>query len=218
MSNPILIHISDLHISDHSDKLGNRPNKHSFLDSNESNSNNITFIDKFISKVKSKFPTNRKILLITGDTSNVGETIEFTAGYIYLHRIILNLGIDKNDVCLVPGDHDVHRESISKVFRDDPKLNKEPFELTEEKFTNFSNFYNELLDSQFNTQVLIFKKVLVSENTMLIGVNSNYKVGNNPANGFLKVDQFRLSPFVFMVLGIAFKKFLGFDFRCLFKK
>lgn len=190
MSNPVIIHISDLHISDHSDKLGNKPNKYSFLDSNIANSNNITFIDKFISKVSNKFPSNRKILLVTGDTSNVGETIEFNAGHNYLNKIITDLNINKNDVCLVPGDHDVHRESISKVFRETPDLDKNPYELIEEKFGNYSKFYNDLIGVPFDSLKVIFKTILLSENTILIGVNSNYKIGNSPANGYIIVEQF----------------------------
>ncbi len=191
MSNPILIHISDLHISDHTNKLGNKPNKHSLLTSNYSDPSNLTFIEKFIAKIKSEYQNNKKLLLITGDISNVGENIEFNAGEKFVKKIIEDLSINSEDVCIVPGDHDIHRESISKVFRDDLSLQKEPYELVEEKLSNFSVFYNNTVGEDFLAKNVIFKIIKLSENTIFLGLNSNYKVGNNPANGYINVEQFK---------------------------
>lgn len=190
MSNPVIIHLSDLHVSDHSGKLGNLPNKNSFLDSNLARSENDVFVEKITEKIKKEFADNRKILLITGDISNVGESIEFSTAERFLKKIIKELKIEIEDVCILPGDHDIHRESITKLFRDNPSLTQEPNEFFREKLANYGVFYKSVTDSEFLPEKVIIKHCLISEKTAILCLNSTYLVGNQPANGYINVFQF----------------------------
>ena len=86
MSSPILIHLSDLHISDHSGNF-NEPNKNSLLSSDFEAEANTSFINTFISFVKSDFPQRDISLLVTGDISNIAEEIEFEGANYYISKI-----------------------------------------------------------------------------------------------------------------------------------
>ena len=109
--NDIIIHISDLHITDHTSRYCDK-NENSILDTDESNGANITYIQKMCNIINYKFPQNPKILLITGDITNAAEQREFNIAEKYIRLFSKELNIDPTHILLIPGDHDIHRETI----------------------------------------------------------------------------------------------------------
>lgn len=183
MSNPILIHLSDLHVSDHTGNF-NKPNKNCFLNSDFGAEINNSFIDKFISFVKSDFPAREMNLLITGDVSNIAEEVEFIGANYYLSKIISELKIDKSKVLILPGDHDVHRDSIKNLIRDKRGAYTSE-ELNEAKFKNFSKFYRETLGKDFPSNNILVDQIKLTDRIILMGLNSNLSINQHGGSGYI---------------------------------
>ncbi|MBP2619096.1 metallophosphoesterase [Chryseobacterium jejuense] len=183
MSNPIIIHISDLHISDHTE-IFKEKNKNSLLSSNLSDPANNSFIEKFISTIKKDFPDSDLNLLITGDISNIAEKIEYDAAIVYINKIINDLSIPKEKILLLPGDHDVHRDSIKNLLRDNSSPTNE--EINKVKFSNFSELYSQIMGYEFSHNDLIVNQIELPENILLLGLNSNLYI--NQHGGLGKID------------------------------
>lgn len=81
MKNKVIIHISDLHVTDASDE-----NINSYLTTNDVDSNR--FLNEFITKVKGKYKIEETIfyLIITGDISNQGKKSEFSRATQYIKK------------------------------------------------------------------------------------------------------------------------------------
>lgn len=187
MSNPILIHISDLHISDHTGKFMEK-NEHSLLSSDFSNPANSSFIEKFIKNIKSDFSNNEFSLLITGDIANVAEKIEYAGAKVYINKIITDLSISKNKVLLLPGDHDVDRISIKNLLRDESSPTAE--EINKVKFSNFSELYLEITGNEFQSNSLVVSQIELSENIILLGLNSNLCINQHGGFGEINIPDF----------------------------
>lgn len=183
MNSPILIHLSDLHVSDHSGNF-NEPNKNSFLSSDIGAEANNSFIDKFISCVKSDFPEREMNLLITGDVSNIAEEVEFTGANHYISKIISELNIDKSKVLLLPGDHDVHRDSIKNLIRDKSGVYTSE-EFNEAKFRNFSKFYLDVLGKKFPSNNTLVDEIKLTDKLILLGLNSNLNINQHGGCGYI---------------------------------
>ncbi len=187
MSNPIVIHISDLHVSDHTGRFMEK-NEHSLLSSDISNPANNSFIEKFIKNIKSDFPINEFSLLITGDIANVAEKIEYDAARVYINKIITDLSISKEKILLLPGDHDVDRLSIKSLLRDKPSATYEEINMV--KFSNFSELYFQITGNEFQFNDLIVSQIELSENIILLGLNSNLFINQHGGLGKIDIVQF----------------------------
>lgn len=179
-----IIHISDLHISDQSGVFG-KPNLNTLLKVEEGNTNS-SFITHFTEYVKS-VKVNKKVLIITGDITNIAEEIEFKEAVMLISLLIEQLGVLKKDVLIIPGDHDVHRDSIRNLLRQSNKATID--ELQKAKLSSFSKFYKAIKDSEFKTDSLIFDVVEIDD-ILLLGVNSNFNINQNGGNGFLPIQKF----------------------------
>lgn len=192
----IILHISDLHVS-LDKKIGGESNPHdSYLDTSTDEEPSILFIDKFISTIKKDFLNFKIYLLITGDTSDRAEIKEFDYAFKFLNRIITELKIDKNNVLLIPGDHDLNRRSIENLLEKDENSSFEEVNIA--KFENFKNFYFKLLNKKFDPNKIIFDTILVEDSIRLLGINSctklnlTNKLGNIPVQQF--ETEFKLTP------------------------
>ena len=157
----IILHISDLHVS-LDKKIGGERNSHdSYLDTSNENEPSILYIDKFIDTIKRDFNHNEinVYLIVTGDITNEGEKKEFDYAYLYLSRIIESLKIDKSNILLIPGDHDLNRRSITNLLAENEESSLES--INEAKYYNFKEFYIKLLEKEFNPNKIIFDKIKV---------------------------------------------------------
>ena len=151
--NSLILHISDLHVSLENKLEGERVNEDSYLKIPDSKELSKHFIDKFIIAAKEECGKNKVYLLITGDITDCGAKLEYDYAFDYISLIIKELDIHKDNILLLPGDHDINRKSI-----EDLKYSKESYsieELNECKFKNFSDFYFKLLDKPFDSNKVI---------------------------------------------------------------
>ena len=170
----IILHISDLHVS-LDKKIGGKINEHdSYLDTSTDEEPSILFIDKFNATIKRDFKDSKIYLLITGDITNAGEVKEFSYALKFLSRIITELNIDKNNILLIPGDHDLNRRSIENLLEKNETSSLE--EINTAKFNNFSKFYFDLLNKDFDSNKIIFDTLLIENSILLLGVNSCTKL------------------------------------------
>lgn len=179
--NDIIIHISDLHISDLKSRFG-RINKKTHLVIPSEN-NNKDYLDLFIDKIRDIKATSIS-LIITGDISDKAENIEFLQAEAIISYIITELKIDNNNLLIIPGDHDVHRYTIENQYRENPDKSFSTQELNEIKFNNFNGFYTKFKGESISCNKLILD-FIDFQDFVIIGVNSNFKVDQNGGDGYL---------------------------------
>ncbi len=185
----IILHISDLHIS-LDKKIGDeRINMDSFLQIPNDKVNSEHYIDKFISKVKSSFGKANIYLLITGDITESGGIIEYKYAQEYLNKIIDNLNIKKNNILLVPGDHDINRKEIQNLISSTEEYNIDELNLS--KFKNFIDFYKKIIDKEFDPNKIIFDSINFEDKLLLIGLNSSYHIDLEFTEGKVDIRKFK---------------------------
>ncbi|GGF11452.1 3',5'-cyclic AMP phosphodiesterase CpdA [Chishuiella changwenlii] len=181
--NDIIIHISDLHISDQSKRFG-PANTDTYL-TYEPNDQNLSYVNQFIDKINS-IQSKNKYLIITGDITNIAERLEFKEAERLINHILSELNIDSNHLLLIPGDHDVHRDSIKNELREEVEVSTEV--INQIKLKNFSEFYKNVKSDDFDNDNLIIDTLNI-EDIILLAVNSNYIVNQNGGHGFLPIDK-----------------------------
>lgn len=182
--NDIIIHISDLHISDQNNPIG-KANKNTHLITPSAN-NNKDFLDIFIDKIN-ELKANKISLIITGDISDKGEEKEFDEAEKIISYLTTELKITNSDLLIVPGDHDVHRFSIESEIRANGQISSQE-KLNETKFKNFNILYKKFKTNPISSIDLIFDKIIF-DNFALIGINSNFVINQNGGNGFLATEK-----------------------------
>jgi orotate phosphoribosyltransferase len=184
----IILHISDLHIS-LDKKIGGEINNHdSYLDTSSNEEPSFFFIDKFISTIKKEFPNYKIYLLITGDTTDRAEIKEFEYALKFLDKIINELDIHKENILLIPGDHDLNRRSIENLLEEKEDSSLE--EVNNAKFKNFKKFYHALLGKCFDPNKIIFDYLLVENSINLLGINSCTKLNLTNKLGNIPIQRF----------------------------
>lgn len=182
--NDIIIHISDLHISDQNNPIG-IVNKNTHLITPSVN-NNKDFLDIFIDKIN-ELNASKISLIITGDIADKGEEKEFDEAEKIISYLTTGLKINNNDLLIVPGDHDVHRFSIESEIRSNGQILSQE-KLNESKFKNFNILYKKFKTNPISNIDLIFDKIIF-KNFALIGINSNFTINQNGGKGFLATEK-----------------------------
>lgn len=187
--NSLILHISDLHVSLENKLDGERVNDDSYLKIPHSKETSKHFIDKFINAAKEECGDNNIYLLITGDITDCGAKLEYDYALVYINSIIKELNIDKKNILVLPGDHDINRKSI-----EDLKYSKESYsieELNECKFKNFSDFYLKLLGKTFDSNKVIFDVLNFEDKMLLLGINSSYLIDLENIEGKIDIEKFK---------------------------
>src|SRR5690606_28921541 len=116
--NSVILHISDLHVS-LDKKIGGGLNNHdSYLSTNPDEEKSHHYIDKFIASVLNSHTNQKVYLLITGDITNTGEKKEFDFAKKFIERVIKGLDINKTNILMIPGDHDINRRDLTNLLAD----------------------------------------------------------------------------------------------------
>lgn len=181
-----ILHISDLHVSDHSGNFGRSYDDTYLVVQNEDL--NYAFISSFVDFVSGKKYQNL-FLIITGDITDCGEISEFEISQKYITKIITDLKIPVENILLIPGDHDISRNQLRTAVQDSGLDETDAHTLNDHKFKNFLDFYHSVKGSEFNIKKLIFD-FIVTENVLFLGVNSNYKIGLHGGSGYLSPEKF----------------------------
>lgn len=184
--NDFILHISDLHVSDHSGTCG-RSYDDTFLTVQDEDLN-YAFISSFVDFFKDQKYQNL-FLVITGDITDCGEISEFEISKKYITKIITDLEIPIDNILVIPGDHDINRSALKIAVKDKGLDENDAHTLHEEKFTHFLDFYKSIKNIDFNWKKLIFDYI-VTDKVLFLGVNSNYKIGLSGGSGYLSPEIF----------------------------
>lgn len=194
--NKAFIHISDLHIAN--DKLitGEQNSRYNltWLHSSDDRISD-DYISDFCEYINHNLDDNAYeiYLLITGDIADSSEKVEYNKALKYLKQIITKLKIGKENILLIPGNHDINRYECTEAARKCSNENKKSYEFHDEKYTYFSDFYEEFFDNakKFDSKKQIVDKLILCEEKILIlGINSNYKIGCLGGTGSLNFEEF----------------------------
>ncbi|MDU0457632.1 MAG: TIR domain-containing protein [Geobacteraceae bacterium] len=109
---PVIIHLSDIHFGS---KLidGKATVMHRFHDGEYERKLSTHIISEFTSRrAHFNHKSDQLYLVVSGDLTFTAERAEFAEAKIFLEEVCSGLGISKERVLLVPGNHDVHWSSI----------------------------------------------------------------------------------------------------------
>lgn len=189
-----IIHISDLHVTNHLDPNGDQKKKeiNSYFNTDSNDETGNTYLQAIIQHIKNEFSDNELYLLVTGDISDSAKKNEFTEAERILNTFTNSLNIKKDQVLLVPGDHDVNWNDCTIAFENNNE--KKAYEYHYEKFEKFTNFYNNFYSNeqnQFNPEKAIFGKIELTGDTIIIGLNSNFRIGCQSGKGYIDIDKLK---------------------------
>lgn len=165
-----IIHVADLHMTDFSGETEIKSRI----------SENNLYLEKFVESVKDNYPDEEITwyMVVAGDIANAGKNYEYAKVKIYIEEIVKGLGIDKKNVLLVPGNHDINHTKLMSYCDDSPKeRGKTPGLYTDVKFEHFSQFYSDFFEDKktFDTEKMIIDMIEISSNFLLVGLNSSIK-------------------------------------------
>lgn len=186
--NSIILHISDLHVSLDKNYDGTPKNHNSHLSATNDNDSSLLYIEKFTNFVKGQVDGATIYLLVTGDITDWGEQMEFTYAEKYLEKIISELNIEKKNILLIPGDHDLNRRQIENRMSEHPDSTLE--EINEAKFGYFKNFYKRFLNKDFDPNLIIIDNLIIQDKIQLLGINSAYKIDLQQKEGAISIEKF----------------------------
>lgn len=169
-----ILFMSDLHFDD--DK--NEKEIKGRLEIDDENN----YVHKFTDYVKEyldKKEAELEALVILGDLVQEASPIQY-AGVSSLLEILSNeLKLKKQNIMLIPGNHDVNREKLKHHCQEGSIPFSEAYKYNDIKFTFFKGFYDSFFkDTQkiFNPQSLHVDTINIDKvNTIIIGLNSNKK-------------------------------------------
>lgn len=185
--NNIILHISDLHVSLQKDFDGKEINIDSYLVAEENDGSSL-FIERFFKFTENETKDCKIYLLVTGDITNRGEQIEFDFAIRYLEELVKKMNIKKDNILLIPGDHDLNRREIENQIAKYPDSTLE--NINEAKFTNFKKFYKKFLDKDFDPNLIIIDNLIIQGKIQLLGINSAYKIDLQNKEGAISIEKF----------------------------
>lgn len=145
------LHISDLHIAD-----GIYQN--SKISKFQSNKSYLEVLIQELQNIEQRDNIDIQYLLVTGDLTQTADEDEFEEAGKILNELCEKIGISKENVMIVPGNHDINwvlfKDRLKKKGIKDPK---EFHKYHEEKFVEFKKFYDGFFDQ---------KKVFTPENAI----------------------------------------------------
>jgi tetratricopeptide (TPR) repeat protein len=122
---PILVHLSDVHFGS-STKNGVEVDKHRFYEGENSQPLSRHIIGELTAKGSRFFGAQNRIqLIISGDLTYTGAKQEFEKAKLFLNEVCNNVGISKDKVHIIPGNHDVSwaLAKHDKTYRFDNYIN-----------------------------------------------------------------------------------------------
>jgi predicted MPP superfamily phosphohydrolase/orotate phosphoribosyltransferase len=188
----IIIHISDLHTTYHTNELG-KICEHTCLTTDPNKSEDCkSFIKKVAKSINDRFSNHNKYLIITGDIADKAEQKEYEQAESLITLLLSELKItDTSRIAIIPGDHDWHNSSVEQAKR--AKINNGiDFEINEIKYKNFNeHLYNKIKKSEFDSNKIIFETMNIGDNIVFLSLNSTLKIENIGDKGDFDIPTLR---------------------------
>jgi len=211
--NIAFIHLSDIHISDFTERNGNKILSRFSQYRNYSNVF-VENLDKFLKKNNLEL----KCVNISGDLANSSEPEEYEKVKEFLNTIKEKFSLDTTDILMTPGNHDINWYLNEHAYRENSKkgIEKKMFEYHNEKFENFKTFY----DSFYNNKSFVFNPELACSiikgyqdlKLCFIGLNSNYKESFDGNDHYGYINEISLDSELQEII----KKYAGYKFIVFF--
>lgn len=182
-----ILHISDLHIIDHI-YTDNAPSR---FQKSEAYLENLV---KTISEEEKKYGYKVKSIIVTGDVAHTAEKEQYDEASVLLSELCSKLKIDKKNVIIVPGNHDISWSKLTNYLKENRITNKNEFyKHSDIKFEYFKNFYDAFFEDKknFNPQSAIVDYIEIEElGIVVIGLNSVYKESQMKKDhvGFININ------------------------------
>jgi 3',5'-cyclic AMP phosphodiesterase CpdA len=182
MNNSIL-HISDLHFVGKADKSKTR-----FDD---------TYQTRFLNAVL-KLTDKIKYVVITGDIADKAQEIQYRNALVFLNTVVEKLEVDKKNVVLCPGNHDVDWDILRDIVKNEDISEDKLSKIHErvEKFNNFKKFYSDFFGSSkqgFDANASVFDYIIDNDDKLIIlGLNSCFRSSMQKEDqiGFINQESF----------------------------
>ena len=136
-----------------------------------------------------------KYIIILGDISYGSWNTEFEKAYTKINDLCKKLNIKKENVVIIPGNHDINRndsaEHISDIGSDE-----NAFKYQSPKFQKFKKFYDDFYQERdtevekFDPDKIIFRLIEAKEmNIVFLAINSNHKENHRDHVGEIDYKQ-----------------------------
>jgi len=142
--------ITLLHLSDIQFGINHRFELKDISDKNFDLNNIFDRLTIDINKLNNEYNIHPDIVIVTGDIVERGQKSEFDNAVKFFNDLSIFLKIDKSNIIIVPGNHDINRKACEAYFAEcesdevEPKL---PYEPKWKHFKNFcTEFYGEKSD------------------------------------------------------------------------
>ncbi|WP_333650483.1 metallophosphoesterase [Lacrimispora sp.] len=174
MINRMILHISDLHLSDKDSSM-------------LQDKNYLSVFLSTITKLKKEKEYNIDTIIISGDIYDKGggeKTSEVFNNIVNKVKTELNI----NNILVVPGNHDVNRNLLiglkGKKDIDETAL----WKYQKEKFEYFSLLNKSKIVNVDVEKCIVSILELSDSKVLFIGINSCYKIGENDGWGYINVE------------------------------
>jgi len=187
----VIIHISDLHVMSCYDEDGVRQSKFNSWLVTENQEGNDRYVNSFCDFVLEEHTPEKAyfFLIISGDLTDRAQDDEFTELERVLNLMLHRLEIKKENILIIPGDHDVNRDDAKEAARNLKDRDKKVYDYNIQKFQKFQNFYNSFFKDlkSFNAEDAITDILVIEDEKILyIGLNSNFHIGAKSNFGYIE--------------------------------
>lgn len=180
MSNAIL-HISDLHFV---------LNKKERISKTRFNKN---FQDRFIQSLQGIESCSLKYLIVTGDIADTSSEKEYITALSFLNQLVNDLKINKKNVILCPGNHDVSWTELTRVGETEDIEDSELYRRQTEKFARFTKFYLDFFDDKkpsFNVNNAVFDTIIDDvDKIVIVAINTCFRESNQAKDHIGYINQ-----------------------------
>ncbi len=185
-NNSAILFISDIHYTDNKSKSQLcKDNKNEYYQKWEN------FLLNLEQKEKIKF----KYLVITGDIVDKAQKKEYADILDILQKLCATLKIDKKNILLLPGNHDINRAKLDNYCDENGIDAKKASSLYEIKLENFISFYKEFYQiEEFDVKRAVLNHINITEaEVVIVGVNSLVKESHLETDhiGYIDVPKLR---------------------------
>lgn len=184
-----ILYIADLHLTNSNNNEGKSVGTWFSQDD---------FIDKFIVSVKEQLNTTKiDNVVIAGDLANMAVKEEYDKVSEFLHVICSELLIKKENVLIIPGNHDVNWDDcegyyskyVSECKLGRTSIEKKPYEFIE-KYNIFKTFYDDFYEKNLfdAKKTVVWHTIYENPKIILVGLNTNEHVSHDKSYRYGYLD------------------------------
>ncbi|NOW07773.1 metallophosphoesterase family protein [Clostridium beijerinckii] len=171
-----ILHLSDLHVEDF--KSQGKGNEYR---SRMCEQYYPDVLIKTLKNLKKSSKIEVKLIIISGDVANQSLPREYLKAKIFLEKLVEELELKKEQILIIPGNHDINRNYLNDQYEELVISNSElkPNTLQKEKLSKYEKFYNEFYNNDgiiFDaTKAICCEKYIKDLNLLILGINSIYR-------------------------------------------